>query len=94
MIPASEPRLERLYLRCDAQAKQLLEKAAAYEYETLSAFILAQALSAARQVVATHESIVLTPAGFEKFLDALENPPAPNDVLRRAFERHQAQVQP
>lgn len=91
---ASESRQERLHLRCDAQAKQLLEKAAAYRHETLSAFILTQALDSARQVIETQESITLTPADFEIFLDALENPPTPNDALRRAFAQHQAQVQP
>jgi uncharacterized protein (DUF1778 family) len=94
MIPVSEPKLERLHLRCDAQAKQLLEKAAAYQHETLSAFILTQALASAQQVIETRESIPLTPADFETFLNALENPPAPNNALRRAFEQHQTQVQP
>lgn len=92
MITLSEPKLERLHLRCDAQARQLLEKAAAYQHESLSAFILTRALASARQVIEARETLTLAPADFQIFLEALDDPPAPNPALRRAFERHATDV--
>jgi uncharacterized protein (DUF1778 family) len=61
-----------------------LERAAAYEQKTLTEFLLASARSAAERVINDHEKVVLPPADWQRFHEALLNPPKPNDRLREA----------
>lgn len=82
----------RLHIRCDKQARQLLDKAAAYAHVSLSEFVLSHALASAEQVVQAHEAITLQPADFQAFLAALDEPAESNAALRRAFHRHSEQV--
>ncbi|TAN70197.1 MAG: DUF1778 domain-containing protein [Methylobacter sp.] len=83
----------RLNIRCDNHAKQMLNKAAAYAHVSVSEFILSHALASAEQVIQAHESITLHPADFEAFLAALDGPVQPSAALSRAFNRHSEQVE-
>ena len=78
----------RLHIRCDDQARQLLDKAAGYARVSISEFVLSRALASAEQVVQSHESITLTPEDFHAFLAELDRPAKPNAALKRAFKRH------
>lgn len=82
----------RLSIRCDAETRQLLDKAAAYTHVTVSEFVLAQARVSAEQIIQAHESVTLTPADFQAFLAALDTPASPNPALERAFQRHAEQI--
>lgn len=82
----------RLSIACDAQTRQLLDKAAAYAHLSVSEFVLAQARASAEQIVQAHESITLTQADFQAFLAALDEPSEPNAALARAFQRHAEQA--
>lgn len=73
----------RINLRTSADAKALIERAAAYMGTTVSAFMLQNAYEAAKRVVAEHEVIMLTQRDFEVFAEALERPPAPIGALKR-----------
>jgi uncharacterized protein (DUF1778 family) len=73
----------RINLRTSAEAKALIERAAAYMGTTVSAFMLQNAYDAAKRVVAEHEVIMLTQRDFEAFAKALTQPPAPTPALRR-----------
>ncbi len=73
----------RINLRTSAEAKALIERAAAYMGTTVSAFMLQNAYEVAKRVVAEHEVIMLTQRDFEAFAKALEKPPAPNAALKR-----------
>lgn len=83
----------RMHLRVDALSKQKLQRAASYLGTSLSDFVISQALSAADEVIRQHETLTLDEAGWEVFLDALENPPQPNSRLRKAFSEHEKHVQ-
>ena len=78
----------RLHIRCDDWARQLLDKAATYARVSVSEFVLSHALASAEQVVQAHESITLTPKDFQAFRSALDRPAKPNEALKRAFKRH------
>ncbi len=80
----------RLHIRCDDSARQLLGKAATYARVSISEFVLSHALASAEQVVQAHESITLKPKDFQAFLSALDRPAKPNPALKRAFKRHSA----
>ena len=84
---------ERMHIRLDALSKQKLERAAAYAHKSLSEFVLGQALHAADEVIQEHETLTLTEADWELFLDALDNPPKRNAKLKRAFAEHKKRVQ-
>jgi len=84
---------ERMHIRLDAPSKKKLERAAAYAHKSVSEFVLGPALNAADDVIHEHETIALNHADWERFLDALENPPEPNAKLRAAFAEHKRRVQ-
>ena len=73
----------RINLRTSAEAKALIERAAAYMGTTVSAFLLQNAYEAAKRVVAEHEVIMLTKRDFAMFAKALAKPPAPTAALKR-----------
>ena len=84
---------ERMHIRLDTLSKLKLERAAAYAHKSLSEFVLGQALNGADEVIHEHETLALNEADWEIFLDALENPPAPNAKLKQAFAEHKKRVQ-
>ena len=79
---------ERMSVRIDAEGKKLLERAAGYTGSSLSDFVITRALAAASEVIQARETVVLSGRDWDAFLDALENPPAPNANLKRALQRH------
>ncbi len=83
---------DRMHLRLDAKTKRKLERAAAYEETTVSAFVLANAVAAAERVIESHEKITLSARDWDVFFDALVNPPEPNEKLREAARRYRERV--
>ena len=77
-----------MHIRLDARSKLKLERAAAYAEKSLSEFVLGHALQAADEVIQDHETIVLSQDDWERFLDALENPPEPTEKLKQLFAEH------
>lgn len=84
---------ERLQVRLDRDAKQVLEKAARYENQTLSGFVLTKALDEARQVIDRHEILRINEQDWDQVMAAIDNPPAANDALKRAHKRHRQLIQ-
>ncbi len=78
---------DRMHLRLDQRTKRTLERAAAYEATSVSDFVLATATAAAERVIARHEKVTLPPADWDRFFDALVEPPAPNKTLKAAIRR-------
>jgi uncharacterized protein (DUF1778 family) len=93
MTNAETIKQQRMHIRLDSLSKQKLERAAAYVHKSLSEFVLGQALHAADEVIYEHETLTLTQADCDVFLDALENPPKPNAKLKRAFAEHEKRIQ-
>jgi uncharacterized protein (DUF1778 family) len=75
---------ERLGFRVDGRTKRLLERAARLERRSVTDFCMSSLVSAAKETVERHESLVLTEADRAAFFDALVHPPRPNARLRRA----------
>jgi uncharacterized protein (DUF1778 family) len=92
-MPASNTlKQDRMNIRLDPRSKKKLERAAAYAHKTLSEFVLGQALDAADEVIQRHETLPLSEADWECFLDALDNPPTPSARLSQAFADHGKRV--
>jgi len=79
------PKRGRLQIRLDQQAKAVLERAAGYSRKTVSQFVLESSLERADQVIHDKELITLSPNDWQRFQDALIEPPAPNAALRKAY---------
>ena len=83
----------QVHICLDSPSKQKLERAAACVHKSLPEFVLGQALRAADEVIHGPETLTLSQADWDVFLNALENPPKPNAKLRHAFAEHKKHVQ-
>lgn len=84
-----EAKGDRLQVRLNAEAKTVLQRAANYRHKTVSQFVLTTALAEAEKVIRENEAVALSAADWKVFYDALNNPPAPNAALRKAFAKYQ-----
>ena len=84
----------RLGFRVDAATKALIERAARLERRKLTDYCMTVLAEAARRTIAEHDTIVLSDRDRSVFFDALINPPAPNQRLRKAFREHRRRVEP
>lgn len=76
---------DRLEFRISRQERVQFETAATYLGMNLSSFLRMAALERSAEVLKEENILILSDKDKELFLSALENPPDPNDNLRRAF---------
>lgn len=74
----------RLAVRLSAEEKATIARAAAIEHVDLTAFVVRNALHAAREVIDRDELVILSGRDSRRVLELLEHPPAPNPRLLRA----------
>lgn len=74
----------RMSLRIRPEDKALLVRAVSYTHTDLTAFVLQNAIQAAKEVIAEAEQIALSERDSLRVLSALEDPPPPNDRLLAA----------
>jgi uncharacterized protein (DUF1778 family) len=87
-----EPSRERMNFRVKPRIKAAIQQAAALAGVDDSVFTMNAAYKSALETIATHERTILQPVDHGAFFSALDNPPAPTDKLRAAFDRHNATV--
>lgn len=75
-------REDRIQLRADSMVKDTIKKAAQYMHQTMTDFILQSALKEANKVIDKNNISYLSSEDWASFMDALENPPEPNDALK------------
>ncbi len=93
MPNAETVKQQGLHIHLDSLSRQKLERAVAYTNQSLSEFVLFQALHAADEIIHEHETITLSQEDWDVFMDALENPPKPNARLKRAIAEHKKRVE-
>ena len=76
----------RIEFRLPAEEKAMLARAAALMNMDLTSFILGKMLPEARAVIENAERLALSERDSLRVLALLENPPAPNEKLRRASQ--------
>jgi uncharacterized protein (DUF1778 family) len=92
-LPAPRPKAEdRIDARLPAATKQLIERAAVITGVTLSDFVISKAYEAAAAVVREHDTWALSRRDSRTFVDALLNPPEPNEALQAAADRHKSRA--
>ncbi len=80
---------ERMNLRLKHSAKLMLERAASFEGQTVSKFVLNSALSRAEKTIQEHEVMSLNIKDSEAFFDALSAPVKFNSKLIAALNTHE-----
>jgi len=80
--------IARLEARITPETKALLQKAADLEGRTLTDFVIASVQAEALRVIERHQTLKLSMGDAETFVDALLNPPKPNDALKAAAIRY------
>ncbi len=72
----------RLELRVAKSEKEAIERAAALSGSSTTDFVRSTMLVASERAVRAHETLALTSEGAAAFVEAITNPPEPNENLR------------
>ncbi|MBD2443893.1 DUF1778 domain-containing protein [Dolichospermum planctonicum CS-1226] len=80
--------IARLEARITPETKALLQKAADLEGRTLTDFVISSVQAEALRVIERHQTLKLSMSDAESFVDAILNPPQPNDALKAAALRY------
>lgn len=78
---------QRIDLRLNEEDKHLIEEAAAMTNQSISQFMVSTASERAAEVIDHHRRLLLNEESWNMVMDAITNPPAPNDRLKRAANR-------
>jgi uncharacterized protein (DUF1778 family) len=85
---ANALRAERLDFRVTTAQKQTIERAASLRGTSVTDFVVNEVQSAAIATIKEFESMDLHNEDRRVFVEALLNPPKPNDALKAAAARH------
>ncbi len=83
---------ERISARVDERVFETLTRAAALVGSTVNQFLVQSALERAQNVIEEQDIIRLSAKDSEKFFNAIENPPPPNEKLLAAFRAHKERL--
>lgn len=75
-------RSSRLELRVTGSEKDAIERAAALSGSSTTDFVRSTMLAASERIVRAHDVLELTREGSAAFVEAIMNPPEPNENLR------------
>lgn len=79
---------DRIVARIPRSNRVIIEKAAAVYGATVNQFIVQTVLDRATEILQREEVLKLTEKDARLFLDALDNPPAPNENLIKAMHQY------
>lgn len=80
---------QRIDLRLNEYDKHMIEEAAAMTNQSISQFMVSTASERAAEVIDQHRRLLLNEESWNLVMEAITNPPAPNDRLKRAAKRLQ-----
>jgi len=83
---------ERLEARVTADQKRLIERAAQLRGTSVTDFLVATAQQAASEMIRDFEMLELRDEARAVFVNAILNPPAPNQAARQAAARYKKHV--
>ena len=78
---------QRIDLRLNEDDKHMIEEAAAMTNQSMSQFMVSTASERAAEVIDQHRRLLLNEESWNLVMDAITNPPVPNDRLKRAANR-------
>jgi uncharacterized protein (DUF1778 family) len=83
---------ERLEARITPDQKRLIERAAELRGTTVTEFVIASTQQAATDTIRDFEVLTLRDEAQRVFVDAVLNPPPPNQAARAAAQRYKRQL--
>ena len=83
-------KMDRIDLRVTKEQKEVLARAAALSGVSMSSFLVANALTEAKKIVAISEVIVLSNRDRDLFYSILRQPPKPNKNLVKLLRNHRS----
>jgi uncharacterized protein (DUF1778 family) len=83
---------QRLEARITPDQKRLIERAAELRGTTVTEFVIASAQQAAADTIKDFEVLTLRDEARKVFVNAILNPPRPNEAARAAARRYKAQL--
>lgn len=86
--PIPRHRDQRLEIRVTSEQKDIIERAAKLQGRTVSDFVVSSLQDAGRRAIDEYTSWTLSQEQQQVFIDALLNPPAPNEQLKSALRRY------
>lgn len=92
MAAVSATRRERLDARVTREEKKIIEEAASLRGTSASDFLRMAAKEAALNTIREHETLTLTENSRRVFVEALLNPPAPNQKAIAAAKRFKREI--
>lgn len=78
---------QRIDLRLNEDDKHMIEEAAAMTNQSISQFMVSTASARAAEVIDQHRRLLLNEESWNLVMDAITNPPVPNERLKRAANR-------
>jgi uncharacterized protein (DUF1778 family) len=82
----------RIEARIAPELKAKFQTAADIENITLCEFLVKSAREAADNTIASHNVLKLSAESSRIFADAIINPKAPNETLKKAMRRHSKEI--
>ena len=89
-MPNISPNDARVTARVPLSVKETLQKAADLTGATLNQFMVAASVKVAKAVIQQQQEIHLSSEDADRIFSLIENPPAPNENLKKAIAQHQA----
>lgn len=83
---------QRLEARITPDQKRLIERAAELRGTTVTEFVIASAQQAAADTIRDFEVLTLRDQARKIFVNAILNPPLPNEAARAAVRRYKKQL--
>ena len=79
---------DRIELRASQKERERLLEAAEFTEMTLSGFLRQAAIEKSNEILRNRDIMTLSNKDRDLFLEALENPPKPNQRLQQAFKNY------
>jgi uncharacterized protein (DUF1778 family) len=86
MIKPQATRRDTLNLRIKPEERGLIDRAASLSGKTRTDFVLEAARHAAEEALLDRTVLMVSPEAYAAFLTRLDEPPKPNDRLRRTMQ--------
>ena len=87
-----EQTVSRLNFRLPVELKEKIERAAIVSGVTVTDFAISALVNSADDVLDKHQNRVLSDRDRDIFLAMIENPPEPNEALKKAVQEYKKRV--
>ena len=85
-----QPKRETLNLRIKPEVRDVIDRAAELTGKSRTDFVLDAARRAAEEALLDRTLFMVSPEAYEAFLKRLDEPPVPNERLRKALSKKAA----